>query len=51
MTKVKSLYHRFAVGITAILGLVAFICANTTSCCMIYQPEAPRGMDKYRKFK
>lgn len=51
MTKAKSLYHRAAVLITGFLGIVAFICANTTSCCMIYQPEAPQELDKFRKFK
>lgn len=49
MTKVKNLYFRFAVACSALLTAVMFICANTTSCSMIYEPEAPDGLDRFSK--
>jgi cyclic lactone autoinducer peptide len=51
MIQAKSLRQRLAILMTGLLGVVAFICANTTSCCMIYQPEAPSQLDKFRRFK
>lgn len=33
----------------AALCAVLFVCANTNSSCMIYQPEAPAGLERFRK--
>lgn len=33
------------------LCAVLFICANTNSCCMIYQPQAPEELERFGKFR
>lgn len=35
----------------SVLYGVLFICANTTSCTMIHQPQSPEGLDSFRKMK
>lgn len=37
--------------ITAMLCTVLFICANTNSTCMMYQPESPSNLDRFSKIK
>lgn len=41
--------YKLAQFIAAVLCAVLFVCANTNSSCMIYQPEAPAGLDRFRK--
>lgn len=36
---------------SSVLGVVLFMCANTTSCTMVYQPETPAGLEKFSKVK
>lgn len=51
MTKVKSMYYHLAAISAILLNAVMIICANTNSCAMIYQPEAPNALDRYNKIK
>ena len=51
MTKVKSLYFYFAVACSMLLSAVMFICANTASCSMIYQPKAPADLARFSKIQ
>ena len=45
------LMHKLArIGVTALCA-VLFICANTNSCCMVYQPQAPVGLERFSKLK
>lgn len=37
--------------VTAALCTILFICANTNSSCMVYQPEAPMELKKFSKIK
>lgn len=43
------LAHKLARFVASALCAVLFVCANTNSSCMIYQPEAPAGLDLFRK--
>lgn len=43
------LAHKLARCAASALCAVLFVCANTNSSCMIYQPEAPAGLDRFRK--
>lgn len=43
--------RKLAQAVTQMLLLVLFICANTNSCGMVYQPEMPSGVAKYSKIK
>lgn len=47
----KSLIHCLATAVSFVLSLVLFICANTTSSVMIYQPQEPIGLDRFKKIK
>ena len=33
------------------LCAVLFVCANTNSCCMVYQPQAPAELELFSKFR
>ena len=39
--------HMAAAIVTHILGIILFVCANSNSCCMVYQPKVPEGLEKY----
>lgn len=41
----------FAQLVTAMLCAVLFICANTNSSCMFYQPETPAELGRFSKIK
>lgn len=43
--------HRLAKILSTALCAVLFVCANTNSCAMIYQPEAPTSLDQFSKVK
>lgn len=45
------LYRKFAVAATCIFSAVLFVCANTNSCCMVYQPEVPEGLEHFSKIQ
>lgn len=51
MTKIKSMYYSLAAFSALLLNLVMILCANTNSCAMVYQPEAPKALDRYSKIK
>ena len=42
---------RFAQYVTVALSAILFVCANSNSSCMVYQPEAPKGLNKVSKIK
>lgn len=50
MTKANFVYLKLASIFTAFLGLVLFVCANTTSCGIIHQPKVPDQLKSYSKF-
>jgi len=43
--------HRIAKAVSFVLFAVLFICANTTSCTLIHQPETPVGLQRFSKVK
>lgn len=45
------LKNRFATVVATLLCAVLFICANTTSCIMVHQPESPAGLERFSKVK
>lgn len=51
MEKMQSLFYRVALAASAVLSAVMFICANTASCSMIYQPETPKGLERFSKIR
>ena len=51
MTKVKTICYKFAMLFSAFLSAVLFICANTNSCLMIYQPKTPVELEHFSKIK
>ena len=51
MAKIKNLYYQSAILFSALLSAVLFVCANTNSCLMVYQPKAPEALSRYSKFE
>jgi len=51
MTKIKSMYYYIAAFSVVVLNAVLMISANTNSCYMVYQPEAPKALNRYSKIK
>lgn len=47
----KKMTQDFAKSISKLLGLTLQIDANSTSCAIIYQPKAPKELDRYKKVK
>lgn len=45
------LKNRFATAVGTVLCAVLFVCANTTSCIMVHQPESPAGLERFSKVK
>lgn len=41
--------YKIATALSSILCVVLFVCANTNSCGMVHQPEAPEGLERYSK--
>lgn len=41
----------FAQFVTYTLGAILLICANTNSCCMFHQLEAPTDLGKFSKIR
>lgn len=42
---------KFTTAFISVLSTVLFICANTNSTLMIYQPKAPTGLRRFSKIK
>ena len=51
MTKIKSLCYSLAALSAVFLNAVLFLCANTTSCAIIHQPEAPKALERFCRIK
>ena len=45
------LTHKLAKLAVSALCAVLFICANTNSCCLIHQPQAPEGLERFSKIR
>jgi hypothetical protein len=45
----KQIKRSMAKGVKAALDMVLRTEANSTSCCLLYQPKAPEGLRKYRR--
>lgn len=45
----KILSGKSAKGIASVLKTVLKIEANTCSCALVYQPKAPKDLQKYRR--
>lgn len=41
--------YKIATALSSILCAVLFVCANTNSCGMIHQPEAPDSLSRFSK--
>ena len=39
-----------ATAASTLLYWVLFLCANTNSCTLVYQPEAPKNLENYKAF-
>lgn len=51
MTNTKSLWTKFAAAIAFFFSAVLCISANTASSCIIYQPKAPEGLNRFSKIR
>lgn len=51
MTKIKSLCYSLAALSAVFLNAALFLCANTTSCAFIHQPEAPKALERFCRIK
>lgn len=47
----NALFNRFATTFAAMLCAVLYVCANTNSCLMVHQPEAPTSLRRFSKFE
>ena len=45
----KQIKESMAKGVKTALDMVLRTEANSTSCCLLYQPNAPEGLRKYRR--
>lgn len=43
--------HLFALATSSVLCAVLFICANTTSCTLIHQPDSPANLHRFSRVK
>ena len=50
-TALPMLTRKLAKFAVSALCAVLFICANTNSCCMIHQPQAPVELERFSKIK
>lgn len=51
MKKSKFMLNTYKIAsiLSSILCAVLFVCANTNSCGMVHQPEAPEGLARFSK--
>lgn len=50
MEKTDKYVSLAALMISTLLGLLAMLSANSGSCCMIYEPEMPKSLLKFKRF-
>ncbi len=50
-TRNNTMKGKVASILSTALCAVLFVCANTNSCFMIHQPQAPHGLHKFSKMK
>lgn len=43
--------RKFAMIISYALIMVLFVCANTNSCCLVHQPDAPEALKNFSKIQ
>lgn len=51
MNALPMLTRKLAKLAVSALCAVLFICANTNSCCMVHQPQAPVGIERFSKLR
>ena len=51
MTKIRSMYYSVAAFAAIVLNAILFVCPNTNSCWMVYQPEAPKALERFSRVK
>ena len=51
MAMLKNLYYRSALIISSFLCAVLFVSANSGSCMMVHQHEAPKNLERFSKIK
>lgn len=51
INEMPAFVHKLAKVTATILCAVLFVCANTNSCCMIYQPEVPDDLWRFSKIQ
>ena len=49
--KKNKMTHCLAAALSAVLNAVLFVCANTNSCTMVHQIEAPAELSRFSKVK
>lgn len=47
----RNIINKFAPALAGFLSLALVVCANTSSTCIIHQPEAPKGLDRFSKVR
>ena len=40
-----------AAAVLACLNMALVVCANTTSCFVVHEPNTPKQLDRFRRFK
>lgn len=43
--------HRLAMIVSYALIMALFVCANTNSCCLVHQPDAPEALKHFSKIQ
>jgi len=51
MTKIKSMYYSLAAFSAIFLNVIMLVAANSNSCAMIHQPEAPKALERFSVIK
>lgn len=51
MKNEKMLSNKMKNGIKKVLSVALKSNANSSGCFVIYQPKAPKGLEKFKKFK
>lgn len=51
MLILKKLYYHAAFVVSSLLCAVLFVSANSGSCMMVHQPEAPKNLDRFSMIK
>ena len=51
MSKLNSIISKAASCMVFFLTAILFVGANTASSCMVYEPEAPASLSRFRKIK